>query len=76
MKQFNSFLSTIKIYNAHTSILSIKEKMINNLIPYQNSTYEKILNEINNIDFFKSTHLYIVLTFLAIFILTDLKKPC
>lgn len=76
MKQLNSFLSTIKKYSAHASVVSVKEKMINNLIPNQNSTYEKILNEINNIDFFKSTHLYIVLTFLAIFILTDLKKPC
>ena len=42
-------------YSAHSSILSIKEKMNNNVLPFRNVTYEEIFNEINNFNTSKST---------------------
>ena len=52
---FDSILKSIKKYSAHPSILSIKEKMDNNVFPFRNITYEEILNEINCLDISKST---------------------
>ena len=47
-------LKAIKKYSAHRSILSIKEKMNNNVFSFGNvtyhQTYEEILNEINSLD--------------------------
>ena len=52
---FDPVLKTIKKYSAHPSILSIKEKMHNNVFSFQNVTYKEILNEINSFDTSKST---------------------
>ena len=52
---FDSILKSIKKYSAHPNILSIKEKMDNNVFPFRNITYEEILNEINCLDISKST---------------------
>ena len=51
---FDPALKAIKKYSAHPSILSIKEKMNNNVFSFRNVTY-KILNEINSLDTSKST---------------------
>ena len=47
---FDSVLKAIKKYSAHPSILSIKEKMNNNVFSFRNVTYGEILNEINSLD--------------------------
>ena len=47
---FDPVLKAVKKYSAHSSILSIKEKMNNNVFCFQNVTYEEILNEINSLD--------------------------
>ena len=52
---FAPVLKTIKIYSAHPSILSIKEKMNNNVLSFRNVIYEEILNEINSLHTSKST---------------------
>ena len=52
---FDPILKVIKKYSAHPSILSIKEKMNNNVFSFQNVSYEEILNGINNVDISKST---------------------
>ena len=44
----------MKDYSLHSSILSIKEKINNNMFSFQNVTYEETLNEINNLDTSKS----------------------
>ena len=51
---FDSVLKEIEKYGAPPSILSIKEKMNNNVLSFQNVTYEEILNEINSLDTSKS----------------------
>ena len=51
---FGPVLKTINKYGAHPSILSIKEKMNNNVFSFRNVTYEEILNEINSLDTSKS----------------------
>ena len=43
-------LKTIKKYSAHTSTLNRKEKMNNNVVSFQNVTYEEILNDIDSLD--------------------------
>ena len=48
-------LKAIKNYSAHTSILSIKEKINNNVFSFRNVTHYQILNEINNLDTSNST---------------------
>ena len=53
---FDPVLKAIKKYSALPRILSIKEKMNNNLFSLRKVTYEEILNEINNLDTSKSTH--------------------
>ena len=53
MKQndvFDPVLKAIKKYSVHPSILSIKEKMNNNVFSFRKVTYEEILNEINSLD--------------------------
>ena len=45
----------IKKHSAHPSILSIKEKMNNNVFSFQKVTYVEILNEINSLDTSKVT---------------------
>ena len=52
---FDPVLKAIKKYSAHPSILSIKEKMNNNVFSFQNVNYEEKLNEINSLDTWKST---------------------
>ena len=52
---FDPVLKAIKKYSAHPSILSIKEKMNNNVFPFRKVTYEEILNEITSLDSSKST---------------------
>ena len=52
---FDSVLKAIKKYSAHPSILSIKEKMNNNVFSFRNVTYGEILNEINSLDTSKVT---------------------
>ena len=52
---FYPVLKAIKKYSAHPSILSIKEKMNNNVFSFQNVNYEEKLNEINSLDTWKST---------------------
>ena len=52
---FDRVLKAIKKYSAHPSILSIKEKMNNNVFSFRKVTYEEILNEINSLDTSKST---------------------
>ena len=52
---FDPVLKAIKKYSAHPSILSIKEKMNNNVLSFRKVTYEEILNEINSLDTSKST---------------------
>ena len=52
---FDPVLRAIKKYSAHPSILSVKEKMNNNMFSFRNVTYEEILNEINSLDASKST---------------------
>ena len=52
---FDPVLKAIKKYSAHPSILSIKEKMSNNVFSFRKVTYEEILNEINSLDTSKST---------------------
>ena len=47
---FNPVLQVLKKYSAHPSILSIKEKMNNNVFSFRKVTYEEILNEINSLD--------------------------
>ena len=47
---FDPVLKAIKKYSAHPSILSIKEKMNNNVFSFQNVNYEEKLNEINSLD--------------------------
>ena len=44
-------LKTIKKYNTQPNILSIKEKMNNNVLSFRNVTYEEILNKINGGNF-------------------------
>ena len=51
---FDPVLKAIKKYSAHPSILSIKEKINNNVFSFRNVTYEEILNEINSLDTSKS----------------------
>ena len=43
-------LKTIKKYSAYTSTLNRKEKMNNNVVSFQNVTYEEILNDIDSLD--------------------------
>ena len=52
---FDPVLKAIKKYSAHPSILSIKEKMNNNVLSFRKVTYEEILNEINSLVTSKST---------------------
>ena len=52
---FDPIFKAIKKYNAHPSILSIKEKMNNNVFSFRNVTHEGILNETNSFDTSKST---------------------
>ena len=52
---FDPVLKAIKKYSAHPRILSIKEKMNNNVFSFRKVTYEEILNEINSLDTSKST---------------------
>ena len=52
---FDPVLKAIKKYSSHPSILSIKEKINNNVFSFQKVTYEEILNEIKNLDTSKST---------------------
>ena len=52
---FDPVLKAIKKYSAHPSVLSIKEKMNNNVFSFREVTYEEILNEINSLDTSKST---------------------
>ena len=54
---FDPFLKVIKKCSAHPSILSINEKMNNNVFSFQKVTYEEILNEINSLDRSTSTQL-------------------
>ena len=54
---FDPVLKTIKKYSAHPSILSIKEKMNNNVFSFRKVTYEEIINEINSLDISKSRQL-------------------
>ena len=51
---FDPVLKAIKKYSAHPSILSIKEKINNNMFSFRNVTYEEILNEINSLSTSKS----------------------
>ena len=51
---FDPVLKAVKKYSAHPSILSIKEKINNNVFSFRNVTYEEILNEINSLDTSKS----------------------
>ena len=51
---FDPVLKAIKKYSAHPSILSIKEKMNNNVFSFRKVTYEESLNEINSLDTSKS----------------------
>ena len=51
---FDPVLKAIKKYSSHPSILSIKEKMNNNVFSFRNVTYEEILNEISSLDTSKS----------------------
>ena len=44
-------LKKIKKYNTQPNILSIKEKMNNNVLSFRNVTYEEILNKINSGNF-------------------------
>ena len=52
---FDPVSKAIKKYSAHPSILSLKEKMNNNVFSFWNVTYEKNLNEINKMDISNST---------------------
>ena len=52
---FYPVLKANKKYSAHPSILSIKEKMNNNVSSFRKVTYEEVLNKINNLDTLKST---------------------
>ena len=52
---FDPVLKAIKKYSAHPSILSIKEKINNNVFSFRKVTYEEILNETNSLDTSKST---------------------
>ena len=52
---FDPVLKAIKKYSPHPSILSIKEKMNNNMFSLRKVTYEKIINEFNSLDTSKST---------------------
>ena len=52
---FDPVLKAIKKCSAHPRILSIKEKMNNNVFSFRKVTYEEILNEINRLDTSKST---------------------
>ena len=51
---FDPVLKAIKKCKAHPSILSIKEKMNNNVFSFRKVTYEEILIEINSLDTSKS----------------------
>ena len=55
---FDPVLKEIKKYSTHPSILSIKEKMNNNVFSFRNVIYEEILNEISSLDTSKSTQSY------------------
>ena len=52
---FDPVLKAIKKYSANPSVLSIKEKMNNNMFSFRKVTYEEILNEINSLSTSKST---------------------
>ena len=52
--EFDPVLKAIKKNSAHPSILSIKEKMNNNVFSFRKVTYEEILIEINSLDTSKS----------------------
>ena len=52
---FEPVFKAVKKCSAHPSILSIKEKMNNNVFSFRKVTYEEILNEINSLDTSKST---------------------
>ena len=52
---FDPAFKVIKKYSAHPSILSIKEKLNNNVFSFQKVTDEEDLNEINSLDTSKST---------------------
>ena len=52
---FDPVLKAIKKYSVPPSILSIKEKMNNNVFSFRKITYEEILNEINSLDTSNST---------------------
>ena len=41
---FDPVLRAIRKYSAHPSIISVKEKMNNNMFSFRNVTYEEILN--------------------------------
>ena len=47
---FDLVVKTIKNYRAHPSILSIKEKMNNNVFFFRNVTYKEVLNETNSLE--------------------------
>ena len=51
---FDSVLKAIKKYSTHHSVLSIKEKMNNNVFYFRKVTYEEILNETNSLNTSKS----------------------
>ena len=51
---FDPVLKAVKKYSIHPSILSIKEKMNNNVFTFRKGTYEEILNETNSLDTSKS----------------------
>ena len=52
---FDPTLKAVKKFSADPSILSIKEKMNNNMFSFRNVTSEEILNEINSLDTSKLT---------------------
>ena len=52
---FDPVVKAIKKYSAHPSILSIKEKINNNVLSFRKVNYEETLNEINSLDTSKST---------------------
>ena len=52
---FDPVSKAIKKYSANPSVLSIKEKMNNNMFSFRKVTYEEIINEINSLDTSKST---------------------
>ena len=53
---FDAVLKANKKYSAHPRILSIKERMNNDVLSFRNVTHEEVLNEINNLGTLKASH--------------------